>query len=694
MINLKNHLLLIVCINLCCTLSINAQCNNSNKKVGALIAYGSDNGEKTPLILIHGIHGTAPNERRNEKRTEANQYWNEFKAKYVGDKDLTSKYVIYDFQYYSNRESVQDIACELGSFIDEKIPDRQHVILAQSMGGLVAKAYMVFYPHKTGNWAGMKGGDTLIGAITLATPHHGTHGSNDVNALKQHIVFGWKQVIDKLNFAYWSDRAGFFSPQSLASGMPNRGDLRWDNYDGAIRQNSLTNNDVNIWLPTANKNFEQFSAKVILYAGAMRLENIANSPQSALAQAVGNPIYNDHQRLSFANDVLLNGFSSKFGSTDGLVPYQSALLCNTPPNNKATPNFICDSKYKVRRFEQGRADASPNEMPDANTLSIDRIPRGFDHKDMYEHPYVLDHVIFDLKNFTENKVPLPSAKIKIIYYRENPSQISVPDNWQAYETAGSVIFAPPQGAYSSSGFTHGAMMGIVQTGNNLLQATEEYVSGLLQTNEYLRQKTDFSPTSIGGRSAFVTVLSGKSPVTGKIEIVNFYSTQLPNGKLFYIAMVSPEDESSKYKSAFSNVIRSIRFYPGEADKKMENRKSGNLILEVEKIGPGRTPYEKMYQFTLPANQWAETSIKIKPNQEVNIHHFMSNERVTVRLGGLNDSRLQQPGTILPLYTSTNCSTDRGVQARVRYTCVQLSRPESIKLFARQSISVGIYISDR
>lgn len=412
---LKNlTLLLFVCINLCCALSIKAQCNNSNKKVGALIAYGSDNGQKTPLILIHGIHGTESSPKRTEpgqKRTEANQYWNEFKAKYVADKDLTSKYVIYDFQYYSNQESVQDIACELGLFIDEKIPDRKHVILAHSMGGLVAKAYMVFYSHKSGEWSGMKGGDTIIGAITLATPHHGTHGSNDVNALKQHIGFGWKQVIDKLNFAYWSDRAGFFSPQSLASGMPNRGDLRWDNYDKAISANSLTNNDVNIWLPTANRKFEQFASKVILYAGVLRLENIANSPQAAAAEALGNRIYDNHQQLSFANDVLVNGYSKKFGSTDGLVPYKSALLCDSVSYfvSPTMPNFICGSKYKVRRFEAAETNVLPNQIPDSNTLSIKRIRRGYDHKDMYEHPDVLRYVVSDLKDFVENINPNPET---------------------------------------------------------------------------------------------------------------------------------------------------------------------------------------------------------------------------------------------------------------------------------------------
>ena len=129
--------------------------------------------------------------------------------------------------------------------------------------------------------------------------------------------------------------------------------------------------------------------------------------------------------------------------------------------------------------------------------------------------------------------------------------------------------------------------------------------------------------------------------------------------------------------------------PGSAKSQEQDH-----VLEVERIGPGRTPDEKMYQFTVPANQWVETSIKVGPNQEVMVHHFLSDERVTVRLGGLTDSRLQRPGTILPLYTSRNCSADPGVRAKVSYTCVQLSTPESIKLFARRTVSVGIYIKGR
>lgn len=146
-------------------------------------------------------------------------------------------------------------------------------------------------------------------------------------------------------------------------------------------------------------------------------------------------------------------------------------------------------------------------------------------------------------------------------------------------------------------------------------------------------------------------------------------------------------------SAEDPLLRPLR-EPSRPSAPAEVIQNQGTVLEVERIGPGRTSYEKMYQFTVPANRWVETSIKVRPNQEVMVHHFLSDERVTVRLGGLTDSRLQRPGTILPLYTSRNCSADPGVRAKVPYTCVQLSSPESVKLFARQTVSVGIYIKGR
>ena len=118
------------------------------------------------------------------------------------------------------------------------------------------------------------------------------------------------------------------------------------------------------------------------------------------------------------------------------------------------------------------------------------------------------------------------------------------------------------------------------------------------------------------------------------------------------------------------------------------------VIRAEKISKGRTADEKLHEFVVPANEWVRTSLSITSNQEVLIHHFASNEAGTVSLDGTTFPPLQKPGTLIPLYTSPNCSTDSGVRAKVQYFCVQLNQPEGIKLFARNSVRVGILVKNR
>jgi predicted Zn-dependent protease len=156
-----------------------------------------------------------------------------------------------------------------------------------------------------------------------------------------------------------------------------------------------------------------------------------------------------------------------------------------------------------------------------------------------------------------SRVQYPSARMQV-YTAGNWLQLNVPNNWRAFETQDSVQFAP-EGAYGDNGLTHGAMVGLAQTNSrNLGQATEQYINGVLQGNNYLRQSTNYSQTSLAGRQALATVLSGRSPVTGRNEVVTVYTTQLRNGGLLYVTMIAPENESSSYNTAFRNMIRSIR----------------------------------------------------------------------------------------------------------------------------------------
>ncbi len=156
-----------------------------------------------------------------------------------------------------------------------------------------------------------------------------------------------------------------------------------------------------------------------------------------------------------------------------------------------------------------------------------------------------------------SNVAYPSTRVRA-YTGANWLRMNVPSNWREFPSDGSVQFAP-DGAFGSQGITHGAMIGVNKSQNgNLNSSTQEYVNGILQANDYLRQRSNFERTYVAGRQGYSTVLAGRSPVTNRTEVVTVYTTQLNSGDLFYVITVVPEGEAGNYSSAFRNMLSSIR----------------------------------------------------------------------------------------------------------------------------------------
>lgn len=156
-----------------------------------------------------------------------------------------------------------------------------------------------------------------------------------------------------------------------------------------------------------------------------------------------------------------------------------------------------------------------------------------------------------------SRVQLPSTRSQV--FSDGGIQLSVPDNWQRFPQSQSEIWFAPEGAYGDQGITHGALLGFGQTrSNNLDQATEEYVNGILQSNQYLQQSSNYSRVNFGGRQGYATALSGRSPVTNRNEVTTVYTTQLRNGGLFYVVTVAPQNEVASYNNAFRRMLSTIR----------------------------------------------------------------------------------------------------------------------------------------
>jgi hypothetical protein len=109
-------------------------------------------------------------------------------------------------------------------------------------------------------------------------------------------------------------------------------------------------------------------------------------------------------------------------------------------------------------------------------------------------------------------------------------------------------------------FTHGAIVGVVDVSvNDLQKASDQYISGILQGNRYLKAEGRYQNKRLGGRDALRLRLSGTSNVTKRKEIADMYTTMLNNKQLFYIVQVVPGSAQGQYTKAFNNMVQSLTF---------------------------------------------------------------------------------------------------------------------------------------
>ena len=288
--------------------------------------------------------------------------------------------------------------------------------------------------------------------------------------------------------------------------------------------------------------------------------------------AIGQTIYQSVFVLPYSRDyeTQADTLGAQIMSNAGYDPRDLANVFRTieaQSGGNRAPEFLSTHPNPENRYENINREAQllrVSSNPIKNTREFERVqsklrglPRAPSNEEIERNAQNNPQPNPTANGRYESRVQLPASRTRT-YSGGNFLQMNVPTNWEVFEDQASVTFAP-QGAYGKDGITHGALVGLVQTqSRDLGQATEEYVNGLLQSNDYLRQQSNYSRTSIGGRNAYATTLSGRSPITGRTEIVTMYTTQLRNGQLLYVGMVAPENESSSYNNTFRNLLRSIR----------------------------------------------------------------------------------------------------------------------------------------
>ena len=206
-------------------------------------------------------------------------------------------------------------------------------------------------------------------------------------------------------------------------------------------------------------------------------------------------------------------------------------------------------KYQVAENPDfGRARSRAVQL---NRQPAARRERDFGHEERGEHQHPR----------------LPSRNLRL--FDAGSYRIRYPDNWQVHgkQTSAQTI-APPEGIVRSreaSGIAYGALVSILEPEPDedgrisLYQASSQLIEQIQHSNPELRVISRRQRTGVGGQRAISLTLRGPSPVRGETELDWLVSTLRPDGTLWYIVFVAPEQDFGALRPTFEQMLDSVRF---------------------------------------------------------------------------------------------------------------------------------------
>jgi hypothetical protein len=252
---------------------------------------------RTPLILIHGWQEISSSSCRNPYQTTwSDPQKKRFVELFLNDPDLVSKFQVFSVHYNSMNSIISTTGPELAGLLNRSFGSSPVVVLAYSMGGLVARTAVA--PPPNVNPANI----ALL--ITLATPHHGSPlASREAFDILRNPVF---QILElALSIA-----AG--NPSNLLIARPGAGlkDANHDGFDG------LQFYDLSEPPQLGNPNLVALQAS--------ESQRSAHSKYVAFAGQVQEPTVGAILRnMGYENDVIIPVASAQF---DGVTIKQRALF--------------------------------------------------------------------------------------------------------------------------------------------------------------------------------------------------------------------------------------------------------------------------------------------------------------------------------------------------------------------------------
>lgn len=307
----------------------------ANVAAGAATANATLTDDRIPLILIHGMSGDAKPDTLNYWYGWVNSDTNATLG-YFNQSPMKSMFRVYRY-VYDSRDFISTNAVKLATFVNHfysthpEFADRQVVLMAHSMGGLVSRYAMNVNTQFASR---------VHRLVTLGSPHLGSQGANPT----------W------IKYSGPDDNSWFISGIYNTFGLHNNTagcfDLAWY-ATNQIPAEALTESSITAMADTYNVALLRQSLKkpfcgwagmlstaadpkLVLFGGSAT-NQITDTLREDWPDAPSSEVKTDHLGLWVATKIFrsmsyANG--KGVGDNDGLVPLNSALLtdANAHPN--------------------------------------------------------------------------------------------------------------------------------------------------------------------------------------------------------------------------------------------------------------------------------------------------------------------------------------------------------------------------
>lgn len=154
----------------------------------------------------------------------------------------------------------------------------------------------------------------------------------------------------------------------------------------------------------------------------------------------------------------------------------------------------------------------------------------------------------------------PAAALK--QHQSRSVSFSYPENWQVFQSGQSneLTIAATEGLVEGQGgrteIAFGALAGLAPGRGGLERDTEQFLQQIAPANR-MQRSGEAKRFQVSGSAALLNLYFSASPYRGRREVDAIVTVEHPKG-LFYMILVSPENEYPKAQPVFDRMIQSIQ----------------------------------------------------------------------------------------------------------------------------------------